>query len=203
MEDTHERSRSSKQIQSPNLSAGRRERRSGRHRSRRAPGSASRMRGPRMRPRWLRRALKTLVKVARDIYPHDMLVDSYYITAIKPWDAKAAKDPAVKAMLEDGVRRLDQDAQDRHKLAYAQVPWEADRVVLLQGIEHTDFFKTGPLRPRRLALQPGRAVAEIRLRGLLRRAWRLHQARFQRHRLAAEGLNRTSDSTSVGRISHG
>jgi hypothetical protein len=85
--------------------------------------------------------LKTLVKVARDIYPHDMLVDSYYITAIKPWDAKAAKDPAVKALLEDGVRRLDQDAQDRHKLAYAQVPWEADRVVLLQGIEQTDFFK--------------------------------------------------------------
>ena len=128
------------------------------------------------------------MKVARDIYPHDMLVDSYYITAIKPWDGKAAKDPAVKAMLEDGVRRLDQDAQDRHKLAYAQVPWEADRVVLLQGIEQTDFFKTGSLRSRRLALQPGRAVAEVRLRGLLRRAWRLHQARFQRHRLAAEGL---------------
>ena len=85
--------------------------------------------------------LKTLVKVARDIYPHDMLVDSYYITAIKPWDAKAAKDPAVKALLEDGVRRLDQDAQDRHKLAYAQVPWEADRVVLLQDIEQTSFFK--------------------------------------------------------------
>ncbi len=85
--------------------------------------------------------LTTLVKVARDIYPHDFLVDSYYITAIKPWDGKAAKDPAVKAMLEDGVRRLDQDAQDRHKMAYAQVPWEADRVVLLQGIEQTDFFK--------------------------------------------------------------
>jgi hypothetical protein len=84
--------------------------------------------------------LKTLVKVARDIYPHDMLVDSYYITAIKPWDGKAAKDSAVKVLLEDGVRRLDQDAQDRHKLAYAQVPWEAGRVVLLQGIEHTDFF---------------------------------------------------------------
>jgi hypothetical protein len=85
--------------------------------------------------------LKTMVKVARDIYPHDFLVDSYYITAVKPWDAKAAKDPAMKAMLEDGVRRLDQDAHDRHKLAYAQVPWEADRVVLLQGIEQTDFFK--------------------------------------------------------------
>ena len=85
--------------------------------------------------------LKTLVKVARDIYPHDMLVDSYYITAIKPWDTKAAKDAGVKALLEDGVRRLDQDAQDRHKVKYADVPWEADRVVLLQGIEQTDFFK--------------------------------------------------------------
>jgi hypothetical protein len=86
--------------------------------------------------------LKTLVKVARDIYPHDFLVDGYYITAIKPWDGKAAKDPAVKAMLEDGVRRLDQDAKDRHKATYLQVPWEADRVALLQGIEQTDFFKS-------------------------------------------------------------
>ena len=73
--------------------------------------------------------LKTLVKVSRDIYPHDFLGDAYYATAIKPWDEKAAKDPAIKTLLEDGVRRLDQDAQDRHKLGYAQVPWEADRVV--------------------------------------------------------------------------
>jgi hypothetical protein len=86
--------------------------------------------------------LKTLVKMARDIYPHDFLVDSYYITAIKPWDGKAAKDPATKAMLEDGVRRLDQDAKDHHKAAYVQIPWEADRVALLQGIEQTDFFKS-------------------------------------------------------------
>src|SRR6202171_4653023 len=72
--------------------------------------------------------LKTLVKVARDIYPHDFLVDSYYITAIKPWDAKAAKDPAVKTLIEGGIRRLDQEASDRHKVPYAQVQWEADRV---------------------------------------------------------------------------
>src|ERR1700681_3995891 len=85
--------------------------------------------------------LKTLVKVARDIYLHDFLADSYYITAIKPWDGKAAKDPALRTVLEDGVRRLDQDAQDRHKVAYDQVPWEADRIVLLQGSEKTDFFK--------------------------------------------------------------
>ena len=48
--------------------------------------------------------LKTLVKVARDIYPHDFLGDSYYITAIKPWDGKAVEDLAVKALIIDGVR---------------------------------------------------------------------------------------------------
>ena len=85
-------------------------------------------------------ALKTLVKVARDIYPHDFLADSYYITAVKPWDGKAAKDPAVKTMISDGIARLDQDARDRHKVPYAEVPWEADRVALLQRIEQTDFF---------------------------------------------------------------
>src|SRR6202166_760304 len=65
--------------------------------------------------------LKTLVKVARDIYPHDFLGDSYYIAAVKPWDAKAAKDPAIKAMINGGVSRLDQDARDRHKAPYAEV----------------------------------------------------------------------------------
>src|SRR4029077_19816633 len=86
--------------------------------------------------------LKTLVKVARDIYPHDFLVDSYYITAIKPWDGKAAKDGTVKTMIEGGVARLDQDARDQHKVPYAQVAWEVDRVKLLQGVEQTEFFKT-------------------------------------------------------------
>ncbi|MCP3386329.1 MULTISPECIES: gluconate 2-dehydrogenase subunit 3 family protein [unclassified Bradyrhizobium] len=85
--------------------------------------------------------MKTLLKVARDIYPHDVLGDSYYITAIKPWDDKAAKDPAVKSLISDGIARLDQNAKDRHKAPYAEVPWEADRVVLLKEIEGSDFFQ--------------------------------------------------------------
>ena len=84
--------------------------------------------------------LKTMVKVARDIYSHDFLSDLYYINAIKPWDGKAGKDAKVKAMLESGVSQLDQAAQQKHKVAYLNVPWEADRVVLLQGIEQTAFF---------------------------------------------------------------
>ena len=85
--------------------------------------------------------LKTMVRMARDIYPHDFLAEAYYIAAVMPWDKKAAADPAVKAMLSEGVRRLDQDAQDTFNVAYLDVPWEADRVTLLRGIEHTDFFK--------------------------------------------------------------
>lgn len=85
--------------------------------------------------------LKTLLKVARDIYPHDFLGDSYYIAAVKPWDGKAAKDPAVKSLIADGVTQLDKAANDRHKVPYAQVPWENERVVLLQQIEQTPFFQ--------------------------------------------------------------
>jgi hypothetical protein len=85
--------------------------------------------------------LKTLVKMARDIYPHDFLADSYYITAVKPWDGKAAKDPAVKSLINDGVVHLDQEANARHKVPYVQVPWEADRVALLQRIEESAFFQ--------------------------------------------------------------
>jgi hypothetical protein len=85
--------------------------------------------------------MKTLVKVARDIYPHDFLGDVYYITAVKPWNAKATADPAVKTMLEAGVKRLDADAMDRHKIPYVEIGWEEDRVPLLQAVEHTDFFK--------------------------------------------------------------
>ena len=43
--------------------------------------------------------MRTLAKVARDIYPHDHLADRYYIAAVTPWDAKAASDPKVKVRL--------------------------------------------------------------------------------------------------------
>lgn len=85
--------------------------------------------------------MKTLVKVARDIYPHDFLGDVTYITAVKPWNDKAAADPAVKTMLEEGVMRLDAAAKDEHKMAYNDVGWEVDRVALLKGVEQSDFFQ--------------------------------------------------------------
>lgn len=87
-------------------------------------------------------AMATMVLVARDIYPHDHIADSFYIKAVTPWDAKAGKDPAVRDMIMSGVARLDQDAADKHKSNYLGLGWEADRVALLRNIEATKFFST-------------------------------------------------------------
>ena len=84
--------------------------------------------------------LKTLARVARDIYPHDHLADHYYITAVTPWDAKAAADPNVKALIEGGVTLLDENARAHYKAPYAAVAWEEQRVALLREIEHGEFF---------------------------------------------------------------
>lgn len=84
--------------------------------------------------------MATLVKVARDIFPHDHLADTYYVTAVAGYDVAAGKEEA-RAMIEDGVARLDGDAKDRFGHAYIDVAWESDRLVVLRGIEGTAFFK--------------------------------------------------------------
>lgn len=89
--------------------------------------------------------MATLAQTARDIFPHDHLADKYYIVAVSGYDGLAGADPKMKAMMEDGVARLNADAASRFKAAnYMAINWEADRVVVLQGIAHTPFF--GKLR---------------------------------------------------------
>ena len=50
--------------------------------------------------------MKTLIQMARDIYPHDQLADRYYAIAVKSHDETAAKDPAHKDLIEQGVADL-------------------------------------------------------------------------------------------------
>ena len=133
--------------------------------------------------------MKTLVKMARDIYPHDFLGDSVYITAVKPWNDKAAADPATKTMLENGVLRLDLAAQDKHQSAYNDIGWGGRPCRAAARHRGFGVLPEGPLRPRRVHLQPARYLAEVRLRGLVRRQGRLHPSRLQRHRLAPQGVN--------------
>ena len=84
---------------------------------------------------------RTLVKLARDIYPHDRLADRFYAVAVKGYDEKAGKDPAALATFEGGVVALDADAKAAHGVAYADVGWEAERVALLRPIQGGAFFQ--------------------------------------------------------------
>jgi len=84
--------------------------------------------------------IQTLVKVSRDIYPHDRLSDRYYAVAVKDFDTKAGQDPSAKAMFENGVIMLDGLAATAKASRYVDIGWEADRVALLREIEATPFF---------------------------------------------------------------
>jgi len=84
---------------------------------------------------------RTLIKLARDIYPHDRLADKFYAVAVKGYDEKSGKDPATLAKFEGGVGALDAAAKAAHGVAYADIGWEADRVALLRQIQDGGFFQ--------------------------------------------------------------
>lgn len=84
---------------------------------------------------------KTLLRMARDVFPHDRLADRYYADAMAPYERAAAKDPALKALLQDGVAALDRAAMARFGQPYAEVAAEDERVSLLKAIESGPFFQ--------------------------------------------------------------
>jgi hypothetical protein len=85
-------------------------------------------------------AAATLVKMARDLYPHDRLPDLFYETAIATIDGKLAGEPASKTLLADGVAALDKAANAKFGKPYAAITAETDRVTVLKSIESTPFF---------------------------------------------------------------
>lgn len=84
---------------------------------------------------------QTLLRMARDVFPHDKLADRYYVEAIQPFERAAAKDPKQAALLRDGVRDLDKAAMKRFGKPYAAVGREPERVSLLKAIEPSPFFQ--------------------------------------------------------------
>ena len=84
--------------------------------------------------------IQTLIKMSRDIYPHDRLSDRYYAVAVKDFDAKAAKDADSKVLFENGVTTLDGLATNNGATRYVDVAWETDRLAILRQIEATPFF---------------------------------------------------------------
>lgn len=52
---------------------------------------------------------KTLLAFSRHLYPHKDMEDAVYALVVKDLDAAAAKDPAVRQLLAEGVAALDKD----------------------------------------------------------------------------------------------
>jgi hypothetical protein len=85
--------------------------------------------------------LTTLARAARDIYPHDRIADSYYITAVSGYDSAT---PELRGLMAEGCATLDAEAQKRYGTLYLLVADETNRVAILTAIEETAFF--GKLR---------------------------------------------------------
>ncbi|MDQ7747261.1 gluconate 2-dehydrogenase subunit 3 family protein [Hydrogenophaga pseudoflava] len=92
-------------------------------------------------PRLGAAAGRTLVRMARDIFPHDQVPDKFYLQAVAPHDLASGQDAALKKLLVSGLSDLDERARARFGKPYAAVPAEPERVELLKTIETTPFFK--------------------------------------------------------------
>jgi len=82
--------------------------------------------------------MRTLIQLARDIYPHDRIPDRFYAIAVKGHDDKAGADAAHRTLIEEGVAGLDAAAGAG---GYVGLGWESERVALLREIEDGPFFQ--------------------------------------------------------------
>ena len=83
-------------------------------------------------------AAMTLLRMTRDLYPHDRLGDVHYARVVEGLDQSAAGDEALAAMLKGGVAELDS--------AIGGVKWielsDGYRLAALKQMETSPFFQT-------------------------------------------------------------
>jgi hypothetical protein len=78
---------------------------------------------------------QTLQKMARQIFPHDRLDDTYYKKVVEDLDSEASSTRATAKLLHEGVARLD------HSLDAKFVDLSSDdQIKAIQKIENTPFF---------------------------------------------------------------
>jgi hypothetical protein len=80
---------------------------------------------------------QTLLQALRAIYPHETLTDQYYAQVVAALDQDAKADPAVAAMLKDGVADLDQAGP----VPFVELS-EGNQRKALEAIEADKFFQT-------------------------------------------------------------
>mgnify|MGYP001350215666 FL=1 len=84
----------------------------------------------------------TLLRVARDIYPHEgFLDDAPYQAVIDAILAEADGAPEVADLLSKGLADLEERSQRIYKVNYTAIPKPEEREGVLRSIELTDFFQ--------------------------------------------------------------
>jgi len=84
----------------------------------------------------------TLLRLLRDIFPHDYLADAFYANALAPLDDVAATDEAVRAMLASGISDLDRRAVNAGGSSFYELSSESARVEICTAIQSSSFFTT-------------------------------------------------------------
>jgi len=79
----------------------------------------------------------TLMRVARDLYPHDAVEDGPYAKVVESLDKEATKDPKTAQTLSDGVKALNAAAGGKYVAAD-----EAKRIGVLKSMEKDAFVQT-------------------------------------------------------------
>jgi hypothetical protein len=80
---------------------------------------------------------QTLLQALRVMYPHDSLSDQYYVQVVAALDQDAKGDPAVAAMLKDGIAGLDEVGP----VLFVELS-EGNQRKALDAIATSDFFQT-------------------------------------------------------------
>jgi hypothetical protein len=84
----------------------------------------------------------TLLRVARDIYPHEgFLDDAPYQAVIDAILSESEGNPAVADLLVKGLDDLERRAREIHETNYTAIAKPEEREGLLRTIELTDFFQ--------------------------------------------------------------
>lgn len=82
----------------------------------------------------------TLVRLARDIFPHDRLGDDAYRGAVASLESQM-QGAGKSGLLSAGCVELDRIAGDMRGTPYARIAAEEQRVALLRTMEASDFFR--------------------------------------------------------------
>ena len=103
---------------------------------------------------------EVLLKMTRQLYPHDRLGDIYYAEVVEALDAKAKDDAGARRAVKNGVAALDQALG----VPFLELS-DGAQVEVLKSME-TDAVLPGGARPHRgRALQQRGAVADFGYQG--------------------------------------